>query len=373
MKLLVERIGPASGLLAASLLWSLEAMAVGTLAGTDVQNLAIVNYDVNGNPQTFIESAPGAGNNVPGLNNGTTTDFTVDNRVDFQLVEQDGAHVTITPGETGVLTEFLLTNVGNSPQDWRLLATNLAGGSVVFGEIDDADMASLTVLVDNNGNSTPEPGTDQDYVDELDPDLSVTIWVSADADVTVTNGQFANIDLLAVTADADGVGGTLGGDTVDDAGNPDNVGSVDVVFAEGGVLGDGQLNEQSGYTVSSANLFISKTSLLISDPFNGTNADRKHIPGAVVRYTITVDNSGGAQDAENVVVTDDLTDVTLAGDITITNGGAPPFTCTGDGGDADNDGCAYDGTTVTVGDNVDLTINVLQAQSMTVAFDVTID
>lgn len=372
MKLL-KKISLVCGLLAASLLWSLEAVAVGTLAGTDVQNLAVVNYDVNGNPQTFIESAPGAGNNVPGLNNGATTDFTVDNRVDFQLVEQDGAHVAITPGQTGVLTEFLLTNVGNSPQDWRMVATNLPNGSIVFGETDNADMASLTVLVDNNGNSTPEPGTDENFVDELDPDLSVTIWVSADADIAVTNGQYANIDLLAVTADADGIGGSLGGDTADDAGSPDNINSVDVVFAEGGALGDGQLNEQSGYVVSSADLFISKASALISDPFNGTGADRKHIPGAVVRYTIIVDNTGGAEDAESVVITDDLVNVTLSTDITITNGGAPAFTCTGDAGDADDDGCSYDGTTVQVGDNVDLTIDVLQTELMTVVFDVTID
>ena len=66
--------------------------------------------------------------------------------------------------------------------------------------------------------------------------------------------------------------------------------------------------------------------------------------------------------------------VTLTGDITIVNGGAPVETCTGDdAADTDGDGCAYDGTTLTIGHPVNRIITVSQAEQMTVTFDVTID
>ena len=51
------------------LLFAQQATAAGTTAGTDVDNLATVDYFVNGNDQEDIESAPGAGNSVPGVGN----------------------------------------------------------------------------------------------------------------------------------------------------------------------------------------------------------------------------------------------------------------------------------------------------------------
>jgi uncharacterized repeat protein (TIGR01451 family) len=54
-----------------------------------------------------------------------------------------------------------------------------------------------------------------------------------------------------------------------------------------------------------ATLAVTKTSTVISDPFNLTNSP-KRIPGAVVEYCITVQNNGSA-DATSVVLTDVLT------------------------------------------------------------------
>ncbi len=54
----------------------------------------------------------------------------------------------------------------------------------------------------------------------------------------------------------------------------------------------------------SANITVTKSSLVLSDPINGT-LDPKRIPGAVVEYTIIVANTAGAQ-ATDVTLTDDL-------------------------------------------------------------------
>ncbi|MBA3898022.1 MAG: DUF11 domain-containing protein [Sphingomonadaceae bacterium] len=57
---------------------------------------------------------------------------------------------------------------------------------------------------------------------------------------------------------------------------------------------------------SVANLTMTKTSAIISDPVNGA-ANPKLIPGAIVRYTVTVTNTGtGPVDASTVVITDPL-------------------------------------------------------------------
>jgi len=73
------------------------------------------------------------------------------------------------------------------------------------------------------------------------------------------------------------------------------------------------LDVNPGYSVDSgnnvrwfgsANITVTKSSVVLSDPVNGT-LDPKRIPGAVVEYTIIVANTGGAQ-ATDVTLTDDL-------------------------------------------------------------------
>lgn len=73
-----------------------------------------------------------------------------------------------------------------------------------------------------------------------------------------------------------------------------------------------------------ANLTMTKTATLISDPINGTT-NPKYIPGAIVDYTITVTNAGtGPVDAATVVINDpipaNLSTFTGASAVTFTNG-----------------------------------------------------
>ncbi len=355
-------------------LLSQHAFAVGTDAGTTISNQAQVDYAVGGAAQTFILSDP-AGNSVPGGASGAlATTFVVDNRVDFSLVESGLAgHTPVTPGQNGEFVQFTLQNTGNATQDFRLVASNLlAAFGAVNGLIDtEVDMTNLQVYADNDANGL-NTGIDQAFVDELIEGGLVDIYIVADADLTLVNGDIANVNLQAVVADAGAAG--LGTDTVDDFGNADTAG-IDVVFAEGGALGDGILDAQDGFTVSSAALSITKTATLISDPFNGVT-NPKAIPGAVVEYVITVSNATGGSPADNVVITDTLsTEITVvddffgvSGEVEIDNNGAIS-TCSQE---SDVDSCEIVAGALSLG-ATGAPISVAAAETLTITFRVTIN
>lgn len=366
------------GMSALVLLFTQHAFAAGTTAGTDVDNLATVDYEVNGNNQEDIESAPGAGNSVPGVGNGTVTSFEVDNRVDFTLTQVGAAHTVVSPGDTDAFVEFLLTNNGNSAQDFRMAFTQLGSGDGAVNTLvdTDVDMANVRIRV-GNGGGVPVLG-DLEYADELAEDASVTVYVFADADLALglVNGDIANLELSGTVAAA-GTAASLGADLVDDVGNADDPAAIDVVFADGGAgLGDGVEADRDGFEVQSAGLNVAKVATVIDDPFNGTT-NPKAIPGATVEYVITIVNSG-TLDADNISISDSIdTDVTFIADayagqdLAVVNDGTTITPCNADAGDGDTDGCALDGQDLTVG-NGNLAITVVAGTTLTVTYRVTI-
>jgi uncharacterized repeat protein (TIGR01451 family) len=340
---------------AGALLLSQQALAAGTSAGVTVSNQAQVDYEVATIAQEPILSDP-AGNSVPGLGSGANpTTFVVDNRVDFTLVEFGLIGATqVNPGQANAVTTFELTNTGNETQDYALSPANLATTVVVNGNADTADMSNLRVFADTNGSGDFNAG-DLTFVDELGEDASILVFVVADAPISLVNGDVGNVEITATTHDS-GTVGVLDPITTDDAGIPDVTGTVQVVFADDslGVVGDGIETAQDGYIVSSAALTITKTSQVLSDPFNlGVNP--KAIPGATIEYTITVQNNG-VVDAEQVQIGDVLdANLTLllgqygGDDVQIDVGsGTTITTCTLDAADGDGDGCGTAGATITI-------------------------
>lgn len=345
-----------------SLLLSQNGLAAGTDAGVTISNQAQVDYEVATIAQQPILSDP-AGNSTPGLASGAnTTDFVVDNRIDFTIVEFGTAGATpVNPGRGNAITTFQLTNTGNATQDYALTAGNLVTSTVVNGNIDSADMSNIRVYADTDGSGDYTPGVDDIFVDELAEDASVLVFVVADTGTSLVDTDVANVFVAATTHDAGAAG--LGALTADDAGSGDTAG-VDVVFADdgAGAVGDGIEVAQDGYIVSSAGLIITKISEVVEDPFNGTT-DPKAIPGATVEYTITVQNTG-AVDAEAVRITDVLNaNLTLllaqysGEDVQIDVGaGTSITTCTLDAADADNDGCGTSGASLTIDLTAGLTV-----------------
>ena len=193
------------------------AQAAGTDAGTSVTNRATVSYSVNSVAQTPIESSP-TGNGTPGTGAGADTTFLVDRRINFTVAEVGGAATTTSPGATGVVTTFSVTNTTNGAQGFALSTANLANGSVVFGNTDNRDVTITNVFVDANGNGNYDPGTDiATAIDSLAEDTSVAVFIVSDVPLAAVNGDFANVRLTATAA----VAGTNGATGDGGCGEPD--------------------------------------------------------------------------------------------------------------------------------------------------------
>ena len=356
----IKRVGLACVALGAIAV-SQQSLAAGTAAGTSIQNTATVNYEVGGVSQAAINS--------------NTATFVVDNMVNLTVTRMDGAAVSVGPGGVDFVTTFMVTNTGNNSQGYvfngSLAGTgdaNTASGTVnPFGAPNDTlTMLNTRTFVSaadctvSPASATPTYSSATDtnrVVDTLTADDCVYVFVVANAD-SIANG-FVNgaTSVVRLTAEAR-VAGTGAATTLarhnDDA---DVAGTQQNIFADAGT--DATESADSVYVVASATLAVAKSSAVVSDPVN-TAPNFKAIPGAVVEYTITLTNSGGA-DAEGVVITDLLpsngisyTTATYnagASDVSIQVGSGTPTYCVAEAGaDGNGDGCfRTGGGTLTVG------------------------
>jgi uncharacterized repeat protein (TIGR01451 family) len=265
-----------------------SASAAGTIAGTTISNQATVSYQVGGVAQNPIASP--------------TVQFVVDNRIDLTVAEGSTTTTQTSPGLTNQVTSFTVTNTGNAAQAFVLSAANMATGTAspfTGGTADNQDVANVRVFVDSGASGTPNAYDASDTainIASLAPDTTITVFVLADVPVAASNGQFANVQLTVVTAT-----NNTTTPVVESAGADDpNV--VQIVFGDAGEDATGTAIDQ--YEVRSASLAVTKTAAVISDPFNGTGADRKAVPGATVEYTITVTNSSTTTAATAVQLED---------------------------------------------------------------------
>ena len=295
------------GLLLGSLfLWGVSAsvFADGTTPGTSISNQATLNYEVDGNTQTPIDSDGDTG--TPGVQ---TTDFVVDRKVDLTVVKNGDA--TVIPNSTNQSLAFTLTNTGNDTHGYLL--TTVAGVDTVD---DDFDMNSVEIYIDDGTTAGVWDASDTLYTGAADvgnlaptpaAGSSIDLLIVADTPLTAADGATSLYHLLAQATDAGTATPTIetGG-----VGGVDRPGVVDNAFADGnGTAGadgdqDGFHSDSGTYTVESAAVTVTKTSEVTDDGFN-VAPDAKAIPGATVTYTITVENTGTA-DASNLVLTDDL-------------------------------------------------------------------
>jgi len=362
-------------ILASALLLGQQALALGTDAGVSVSNQASVAYDVGLISQTAIESSP-TGNSVPG--SGVPTVFEVDRRVSFTLIETSSGPTTpVAPGDNNVIASFTLVNTSNAIMDFDLGVLDLAGP--VFGNPDTTDLVNYRVRAANGDGAGGVPIlADLPYVDELAEEGVVEIYVFADAPGTVLNGEYANIRLTATAADdvlAAATPGVLDAILVEDPG-PDDPTEIETVFGNLGGLGFVEADD-SYEIITAAALEITKIASVISDPFGSGKA----VPGAVIEYTITVDNTTGASAAVNVVITDlidsNVTYQTGVYDVGVTDSDisfdSGASFCIADLADANTDGCSLDGAgNLVVGDVILLPITVASGASLTIQFQVLI-
>lgn len=342
------------GAMAGVLLFTQQAMAIGTAAGTQIDNTVTVDYDVNGVDQTDLTSA---------------VSFVVDRRVDFTLVAQGAALVNVTPGETDSFFDFLLTNDSNSPLDFSVVLAQMIGGTV-RGVTDDGTMALVdyAVSADSVAGTDPDPirGAAQ-FVDQLAADDSIRIRVFGDAALAMADAEVAGVQLDAIAREpASGAATALTEDPNTDLG-------IENVFADAG--GDATETDFDGWTVITADLAVTKSYAIIA----GDLGSGLPIPGATIEYTITVVNSS-ATDADAVILTDAIdADTTLSlnlaayggNDISVVND-ATTLACDIEA-NGDGDGCDLVGATVTIG-AADLIGGIVVAgnTTLTILYQVTI-
>ena len=272
-----------------------HAMADGTASGTAISNTATLEYAVGGVAQTDITA--------------TSASFVVDNKVNLTVAEVGGALTTtgVVPGATGVVTTFTVTNNGNTVQDYALSVDSaIADGQTLFTATDNFDVTACSVFVESGATGGYQSGEDTaTFIDELAADGSATVHVVCSVPSTRVNADVSLVSLTATTHN--GGAAALGALTAQDAG-ADDPDTVQVVFAD--VAGsddaarDGAHSARDGYLVTSALISVSKTATLLCDPFNGIT-NPKNIPGAMVRWTIRVENTG-ATAATLSTITDTL-------------------------------------------------------------------
>jgi uncharacterized repeat protein (TIGR01451 family) len=292
-----------------------NAHAAGTASGTSISNQATLQYSVGGVGQPNIGSSPTG--NTSGA--GTATTFVVDNRVNVTVTTTDVAAVSVVPGSASQVTTFTVTNTGNTVQDFALTSSQRPNGTVVLTVTDNFDATACSQFVESGGTAGYQSAQDTaTFIDELAPDATRTVYTVCSIPGTQVNNDAAGVTLTA-TARAGGAAGL--GAAISEA--PTDTAGVDIVFGDAAgsddAARDAAHSSRSAFRVQTSVLTITKTSTLICDPLNGT-ASPKHIPGAVVRWTITIANTGAAAatlasvtDAINAATTFDANLITGAG------------------------------------------------------------
>jgi len=329
--------------------YSTSVLAVGTDAGTPIDNFATVNFKVGGIDQTAVDSP--------------TTQFVVDQVVDVTVAEADGADTDVSPAEFGAIARFTVTNTGNATQDFDLSIADLVGGTV-FGNLDNINADLLTIAVDANGDDVYDVGDTAIIIDELSADdlnpnplldNVVSVFILGNIPASAVDGDAANIELTATAHKAGGAG--LGVIEAETGGN-DDPSTVQIVFSN-----DTGTDEDS-YLVGSATLVAVKASEVVSDPLGQVAPAALAIPGAFVEYEITITNTGGS-DATELVITDDVQgELTFetgtyngaAADVEIVVGAGPAVFCIAEigGVDTNGDGCLRD----VAGDSLSVSIPI---------------
>ena len=308
--------------------------AAGTLAGTNISNVATVNYTVNAVAQPALTA---------------NADFVVDRRIDMTLTPVPVALVSVTPGTAGNLIAFTLTNTSNAALDFTTAAANRANGTAdpYGGATADGFDSTNASFADNNNSSAYESGTDTSaIVTNLGPDTARLVFVVSSIPGGQASGTVAVVTLTATATE-------LGGAALSQSAGLDVAATVQTVFADGAgdtdAARDAAFSDSSGFLVQGATVTVTKTETIIDDPVN-LAVNPRHIPGAHVDYTVTVTNAAGsALPATAVTLTDVLpANVTFAANTYgagqgIQVGGAPRTNTNGDA-----DGADFTGGTVTV-------------------------
>ncbi len=323
-----HRLLPSCTLIAllAALAPPMQANAAGTRAGSTISNTATASFDTGGGPTTIDSNR---------------VDLLVDELLDVTVDSSNPADVPTTPGATGQVLTFSVTNTGNGVEDFALSTVANAGG-------DDYDPAVTQVYLDN-GDGLFDAGTDTLYTagandPTLDPDESITVFVATTTPGTVADGNRGIVSLIAAAKTGTGAPGTSF------AGQGE--GGGDAVVGSTGADGE----DAGAFVVSAATVTLVKSASITN-----TLGTADPIPGATITYTI-VATVAGSGSVNGLAITDNIPADTSFVPGSITLGGSALTDA------ADADAGDYNGTRINVALGT-----VAGGQTRTVTFQTMID
>ena len=257
-------------LITASALVAPRAWAIGTPAGTPIQNNATVGWSL-GPGTSFTANA--------------SSQFLVDELVQVTVTLQSVSPLVVTSPDTDRQLTFLVTNTGNGNESFTLALDATQVG-------DQFDPANARLFLDSNGSTAYEPGIDQPYVlntndPTLAPDAAIRVFALCDIPAARPNGDLGNVSVAATSKTGTGVGTIViaGGD-----------GGTDAVIGAGSGMGAGL----GGYLVNDLAVSVVK-SAVVSDLGGGSTP----APGSTITYSLLV-NVAGTGSVANLVITDPL-------------------------------------------------------------------
>lgn len=313
-----------------------------TDAGTNVQNTFTLDYTVGTTPQPTITNDPAT--TIPGaVVQGTETEFTVDRVVDL-IVQEAAPTVNVTPGQTGAILSYTLTNEGNDAQSYSVSLEDVTPA-------DDFDETPYTITwyydANNDGDFTNDGAANTGTITEVTPgtastgnitvdvlpDFDVLFEISTDIDSARSDAEEDGVILVAETRDPTAwlvdPTATTAGDKTDrdtDGNDADPTAVAENVFADtdgtsaieatAGAVGqganpDGMHSATSTFVVQSADLDADKAVSLLAPTACGVAAADQaepgyYLPNACVQYVISVENTGATAAATDVDISDIL-------------------------------------------------------------------
>ena len=236
--------------------------AEGTTAGTVIENVATVNFDLAGVNTT--------------LNTNTVT-LTVLERLDV-VVNLQSSQIAGAPNESAVSLLFFVSNTGNGSDVF-----GLSIDSALAGDDFDPLPAAPAIYFDSDASGDFSAG-DVAYVagvndPQLVADESVSILLVNDTPAGVANGFLGRSELTATSITGTG----QPGDTLAGLGD----GGIDAIVGASG----GTANAFGEYLVADVEISLRK-SVTVSDPLGGTEPT----VGATLTYSIELEvlNGGAA-------------------------------------------------------------------------------
>ena len=235
------------------------AWATGTPAGTVVDNVAVVNFDLGG---------------VPTILNSNNASFQVLERLDVVVTLQSG-QVIVSPNMVDAALLFTVTNTGNGNDEFDLSINSALAGDdydplpavpAIYFDTDASGDFSVGDIAYQPGVNTPQ----------LAADASVDILLVNNIPAALANGMLGRSELTATSTTGTG----LPGETLAGLGD----GGLDAVLGASG----GQAAVCGEYLVSDVAVSVVK-SVAIADPFGGSEPT----VGATLTYTITVEVLNG--------------------------------------------------------------------------------